>query len=445
MSLKVKALLGILLSYSSFEVYMHLRTSQIVKNRKEEFKRSVALGEYDIEKFRSTTVAGMFINPFDEYRPQTAFEFILVRIMEVFESFYGNKIEIHDKLKDKDGVEVEDFLKSHRPNIGLLRDNSIAFQSCIASGNFDLLRKKPSGGWFRSQLPPIRDQLIFTWLGQSCSLVQMSGINILTDPILGNHLYGSMGPKRLNKSPMTYDQIKYACNNKIQFILVSHDHPDHLEMDTVKKIGNGAVWIVPLGLKKRLARSGIYNTIEMDWWDTVKLNPYITNSENLKDNYEVVCVPAMHWSGRYILDANKSLWCSFIIRRNGESILYHVGDTGYLKELFKVIGKNYGPVQLSLLPIGQYCPEWHQRPRHISPQESLNICSDVSSRYMMGIHWGTFKLSSESILAPKFLFQNLAAGMNKTETYKVPDFGLTYLVNLQNDKLLEYEDQIIVE
>ena len=76
----------------------------------------------------------------------------------------------------------------------------------------------------------------------------------------------------------------------------------------------------------------------MDWWDSVPLNQYISNEANLTDNYEVVCVPAMHWSGRYIFDSNTTLWCSYIIKRNGEALLYHAGDTGYLKELFKIIG-----------------------------------------------------------------------------------------------------------
>ena len=161
----------------------------------------------------------------------------------------------------------------------------------------------------------------------------------------------------------------------------------------------------------------------MDWWDKVDVTKYITNDKLFPDKYEVVCVPSMHWSGRYVVDANKSLWCSYILRKNDQSLIYHAGDTGYVKDLFEEIGHKYGPVQLSLLPIGQYCPSWHQKPRHISPQESLDICKHMNSKYMMGIHWGTFKLSSEPILEPKSLLTKLC---KHKPNYKAPEFGLTY-------------------
>ena len=139
-------------------------------------------------------------------------------------------------------------------------------------------------------------------------------------------------------------------------------------------------------MKSKLARKGIYKVIEMDWWDTIDITNYI--SDNLSDKYEIECVPSMHWSGRYVIDSNQSLWCSYVIKRNGESLVYHAGDTGYLKELFDVIGKRCGPIKLALLPIGQYCPSWHQKPRHISPEEALRICSQVQASFMKGVHWG---------------------------------------------------------
>ncbi|ODV80399.1 putative N-acyl-phosphatidylethanolamine-hydrolyzing phospholipase D [Suhomyces tanzawaensis NRRL Y-17324] len=414
LSLKSKLGLGLLLSYTSFEVFMQVRTKHIISLRRQEVQK---LSEStDISKFRSATVAGMFINPFDEYRPQTAFEFILVRFMEFFESIYGNEVELHDKVPgDEEHGDVEGVLKAFTPNLEYLRKNSQILQACAKSGEFKQLMEGGSKA--------IQNQLLFTWLGQSCSLVQVAGINFLTDPIMSDHLISqSIGPKRFLKSPLSYDDIKYATNDKIDYVLVSHDHPDHLELDFAKQIGNTTTWIVPLGLKLKLARKGIYKVIEMDWWDTIPLDVASP------DKYEVVCVPAMHWSGRYVFDSNKSLWCSFIIRRNGESLVYHAGDTGYLKDLFKVLGHKYGPIQLGLLPIGQYCPSWHQKPRHISPQESLQICADASIKFMKGIHWGTFKLSSEPILEPKYLLDKYAEDKNR---HKVPEFGLTYLFNLK--------------
>ncbi|CCE78825.1 Piso0_000856 [Millerozyma farinosa CBS 7064] len=434
LSLKAKFGLGFLLSYTSFELYMHLRTQSIISNRKQVFKAESDKENDDSgkERFSSVTVAGMFVNPFEEYRPQTAFEFIFVRVMELFESLYGSWYELHGRVPEDHGKEVEDLLESRAPYIELLRANSTVLQQCISKNDFSTLTGASqimSGT--NSVVPSIRNQMLLTWLGQSCLLVQMSGINFLTDPILSNRLISEqLGPKRLVKSPMDLEDIKYATNNHLDFVLVSHDHPDHLELDLAGKIGNSASWIVPLGLRKKLARKGIYNVLEMDWWDSIPLREIHPRLANMPDEYEIVCVPAMHWSGRYIIDSNVSLWCSYIVKRNNEPILYHAGDTGYSEELFNQLSKKFGTVFMSLLPIGQYCPSWHQKPRHISPEEALKVAKSISSSYMLGIHWGTFKISSEPILEPKRLLEKLASSIGKSEQYLVPIFGLTYIYDM---------------
>lgn len=462
--LKFKLGIGIVSIYASLEAYLFIRTKYVIKSRKDEYQKLLKqqqqqpqsqsqqsqlphgqLANLDYSKFKSATVAGMFINPFDEYRPQTAFEFILVRIMELFELLYGNTFEKHAKLPHPhDGaVEVEDELKLFKPDLERYKANSQVLQQCIQNSDFkELYQKQSSGLFFKSGLPSINQQLLFTWLGQSCTLFQISGINFLTDPILSDHLITpSFGPKRLTKSPLSFEDIKHATNNNLDFILVSHDHPDHLEMDLVDKIRNESCWIVPLGLKSKLARRGVHKVIELDWWDTLDITKYITrhedNNSNFPDKYEIECVPSMHWSGRYVVDSNKSLWCSYIVKRNGQSIVYHAGDTGYLKELFDIIGSQNGPVTLALLPIGQYCPSWHQKPRHISPEEALRVSQQISATFMKGIHWGTFKLSGEPILEPKNLLTKLATSMGKANEYKVPQFGLTYLLDLEHNKEID--------
>ncbi|EGV66024.1 N-acyl-phosphatidylethanolamine-hydrolyzing phospholipase D [Yamadazyma tenuis] len=425
---------GLLGFYAGSEVYLYFQTQSLIKARQHVSAAMANPDDIDITKFKSATVAGMFVNPFEEYRPQTGFEFMCVRVLELVESFYGNRIELHEHLPNHQTT--EDYLKVHKPDLEIFRKNSQIIHQCATTNNYSQLYKK-TRRWFSSaRLPPLSNQLLFTWLGQSCSLIQISGINILTDPILSDYLImPHVGPKRLNKSPMTFEDIQFATNNKLDFIMVSHDHPDHLENDLIAKFGNSSTWIVPVGLRKSLARKGVFNVIEMDWWDSVSLNEYMDG--NLKDIYEVVCVPSMHWSGRYIVDANFSLWCSYILRKNGKSILYHAGDTGYSKQLFDIIGKKYGPISFSLLPIGQYCPSWHQKPRHISPEECIQICQQTHSKYMMGVHWGTFKLSSEPILEPKNLLTKLSSQLHKLEYYRTPEFGLTYLFDIEHD--VEYK------
>ncbi|KAG7662578.1 uncharacterized protein J8A68_003875 [[Candida] subhashii] len=446
LSLKFKIGMGLLATYTSFELYMHLRTQYLIRSRHREYEKFRAnnkdLKDLDISKFKSESVSGMFVNPFEEYRPQTAFEFIFVRIMELVESIYGSRIEIHQKLPHPhDGaVEVEDLLKVFKPDLERFRNNSKIFQECCEKNDFKPLFTEASKSWLLAKptLPSLNQQLLFSWLGQSCTFFQIGGINFLTDPIVSDHLITpKIGPKRLTKSAMTFEDIEYASNDNLNFVLVSHDHPDHLEYDLAKKIRNETTWIVPLGLKKKLNRKGIYRVIEMDWWDTLDITKYISNHENFPGKYEIECVPSMHWSGRYVFDSNKSLWCSYVIKRNGESIVYHAGDTGYSKELFDVIGSKIGPVTLALLPIGQYCPSWHQKPRHISPEESLKICSHLSATFMKGIHWGTFKLSSEPILEPRETLTELSEKLGKSAYFRVPEFGLTYLYDLQNKTEIE--------
>lgn len=409
---------------------MHLRTKSLISDRVS--ASSSDFSEPIETKFKSATVNNFFVNPFDEYRPQTAFEFLLVRVIEFAESFYANKIEIHDQYPTPDGdfAEVGDLLKSFQPNYELMRKNSLLLRLCMSSGNYKPMQK---ASWGKT---PTVDQMLFTWLGQSCCLVQVGGINILTDPIFSDHLLSkNIGPKRLVKSPMSVKDIQEATGGHIDLVLVSHNHPDHLDLDAVKEIGNKAMWLVPLGLKSTLARKGIYNVVEMDWWDTIPINSYIdSDAKNpLPDKYEILCVPSMHWSGRHVVDANRSLWGSFIFQRNGESILYHVGDTGYCEELFETIGKRFGPVKLLLLPIGQYCPSWHQSPRHISPEESVKIAAQTGSTNIFGIHFGTYKLSSEPILEPKNLLLKIAEEL-KNDNYKVPEFGLTYVYDIKKIK-----------
>lgn len=430
LSFRSKFGLGILLSYTSFEVYMHLRTTILIQNRQEQGR---TMPNDEQKRFESANVLGMFVNPFEEYRPQTGFEFLLVRVLELMESAYGNTIELHDKYPSPEGefAEVDHLLKTFKPNYELMRQNSKILQTCLKKNDFtDLYENNKS-----NMNCCLANQMLFTWLGQSCSLVQISGVNFLTDPIFSDHLISkSFGPKRLVLSPMTIGDVKYATRDKLDFVLVSHNHPDHLDMDAAKEIGNLAYWIVPLGLKKILARKGIFKVIEMDWWEKISVSKYVNPNSlaSFPDELEIVCVPSMHWSGRHVVDSNTTLWGSFILQRNGKSILYHAGDTGFVKDLFELIGRRYGPVTLSLLPIGQYCPSWHQKPRHISPSESIRIASMLDSRYVLGVHFGTFKLSSEPILEPKNKFLDLAKQTGKLGMYKVPEFGLTYLYNLDD-------------
>lgn len=137
-----------------------------------------------------------------------------------------------------------------------------------------------------AEVPPCAERLTVTWIGQSCMFVQCNGINFLTDPVFGNHLISAyIGPKRIVPSPCSLDSLPPA-----DFVLVSHNHPDHFEDETIRKIGNSALWVVGLGVRPFLARRGIFKVVEMKWWDRISLPPI---ADKDMDGWEIACTPAM--------------------------------------------------------------------------------------------------------------------------------------------------------
>ncbi|KAJ8102142.1 beta-lactamase superfamily domain-containing protein [Lipomyces tetrasporus] len=268
-------------------------------------------------------------------------------------------------------------------------------------------------------IPPRDERLTVTWIGQSCIFIQCHGINFLTDPLFSAHIINSLiGPKRLRPSPCQLEHLP-----RIDFVLVSHDHPDHLEDETIRKIGNSAMWIVPVGLRRYLARYGIYRVAEMKWWDKIPL------PGKERDGWEIACTPAMHWSGRYLYDSNRSLWCSFLILHNTRPVIFHAGDTGYSAELFKGISQVYGTgCELALVPCGAYSPRWHLQPQHVDPAESVQIMIDLGAKRLVGVHWATFMLSDEHYLEPKQKLEQEAVAAGLQDKVWAAEFGRTIVV-----------------
>lgn len=405
LSFKAKIGIGLLVSYTSYAAFVSAtanreisRRSRIHKNNcchDDEVSLSQLESGYDSirEKYKSLTIAGRFENPFEEYRIQTLFEFFLTRILELFEGKSRGDVPTSEKLRE--------ILPIYKPDFELLFNPEIS-----------------------NELPELNNRLTFTWLGQSCSFIQIGSLKFLTDPIFENYLINSyIGPKRITPSPCKLEELPIP-----DFILVSHNHPDHLDDEVIKKINNKSTWIVPLGIRKYLARKGVHNIIELDWWDKVRI------SDKNNSIYEIACTPAMHWSGRNLFDSNQSLWCSFMILKNEKPIVFHAGDTGYVNDLFQKISEKFGSgVVLAMLPMGQYCPQWHQKPRHINPEECFKIMNDLKAKKMVGIHWGTFVLSSEYFLEPKLKLEELTIKNNKENQVFVPKFGKTYIFDISKD------------
>ncbi len=217
------------------------------------------------------------------------------------------------------------------------------------------------------------------WFGHSASLLRLQSQTILLDPMLGPSPspFTAIGPRRFSKSlPMTPEEIPH-----VDAVLISHDHYDHLDYPTIKKLRSKTdKFFVPLGVGAHLRSWGVkpHQIVEMDWWDEAKF-----------ESLTFVCTPARHFSGRTLTDRYKTLWCSWVISGKNTKLFFS-GDTGYGPH-FKQIGEKYGPFDLTLMECGQYDERWPNI--HMMPEQTLAAHQDVRGRRLFPLHWGAFVLA----------------------------------------------------
>jgi L-ascorbate metabolism protein UlaG (beta-lactamase superfamily) len=263
-----------------------------------------------------------------------------------------------------------------------------------------------------------REDFTVTWIGHSTVLVQLNGLNILTDPIWSDRAspFSFIGPKRYMKPGITLENLP-----PIDIIIISHDHYDHFDFKTLSHFGNDVFYLVPLGLGKYLDALGISHYSEMDWWDEINYN-----------GVRLCCVPAQHVSGRIWGKDNKTLWCGWVaIAHTGK--FYFSGDTGYFPG-FKEIGKKYGPFDVAALPIGAYQPRWFMQSVHTGPKEAIQATFDLKARNMMAVHWGTFDLADELLDdPPKTLKKIIDEKKLNPNNYWIFKFGETRIVKSAAD------------
>lgn len=226
-----------------------------------------------------------------------------------------------------------------------------------------------------------------SWLGHSSFLLQWKGLNILTDPIFADRAspLSFVGPRRYIPHAIEYKNLP-----PIDYVIISHNHYDHLDVAAVQLLGNSPIYLVPLRLKAWFLENGINSDRikELDWWDTA-----------IFPDARFRALPSQHWSARGLFDRRKTLWASWRINLKGISIWF-AGDTGYNDKQFKEIGRKLGPVDLALIPIGGYLPRSFMRFYHVDPKEALKIHKDVRAKKSIGMHWGTFPLTAEGPADP---------------------------------------------
>jgi N-acyl-phosphatidylethanolamine-hydrolysing phospholipase D len=241
-----------------------------------------------------------------------------------------------------------------------------------------------------------RGDITVTWIGHSTVLWQVHGLNILTDPHFGSRAspVPFAGPRRLVPPPTSLASLP-----RIDVVLLSHNHYDHLDLGTVLALnaqpGGPPLFVVPLGIDLWLQQRGITRVQRMDWWDRLALPAP-------GGELAVHFVPVQHWSSRTPWDRNATLWGGFVVEATADTQpyrLFFAGDTGYSPD-FRTLADRFGGFDFALIPVGCYEPRWFHRDMHADEDDAVRIHLDVKSRLSMGIHWGTFRLCDEPIHAP---------------------------------------------
>jgi len=225
------------------------------------------------------------------------------------------------------------------------------------------------------------------WVGQSSLLLNHNGLTILTDPHFSNRAspVGFAGPKRVTPAPFEIKDLP-----KIDLVLISHNHYDHLDRESIQKLiahQPNIKFFVPLGLAKTLGAWGATDVTELDWWQAVDYR-----------GIELQPTPVQHWSKRSFFDRNKSLWCGWMVKWNDFSF-YFAGDSGYSTD-FQETARRVGSPTLAAIPIGAYEPRDFMKAAHMNPEEAVQTFKDLGAQYAVAIHWGTFKLTTERMDEP---------------------------------------------
>ncbi len=249
---------------------------------------------------------------------------------------------------------------------------------------------------YLSQTVDGENEIVATFVNHATVLLQLKGLNILTDPIWSERASPVTwaGPKRARRPGVELDQLP-----PIDLVLISHNHYDHLDLATLEKLNNAfhPQFLVAKGDQKLLQTEGIQNVQELDWDQSIQV----------KDS-QITFLPTQHWSGRGLLDRSKSLWGAYLIEHHGKKI-YFGGDSGYANHYTQLKEKK-GGIDLAFLPIGAYEPRWFMKDHHMNPADAVQAHRDLSSRQTIGIHFGTWQLTDEGIDDPEKELQEAKKG-----------------------------------
>jgi L-ascorbate metabolism protein UlaG (beta-lactamase superfamily) len=270
--------------------------------------------------------------------------------------------------------------------------------------------------WTDSQpgdVPPPRvsgKDLRVTFVNHATVLIQTKSLNLLTDPIWSERAspVSWAGPKRHRAPGLRFEDLP-----PIDIVLISHNHYDHLDIQTLLRLhaAHRPRFVTGLGNRAFLNAHEINDVIELDWW----------NSASVSNELSVTCVPAKHFSGRGLSDVDATLWCGYAIRTSSGNV-YFAGDTG-IGSHFAEIKTRFKQFRLALLPIGAYLPGWFMHPVHLSPSEAVEVHHLLESRVSMAMHFGTFALGDDGELEPVLKLRDALNNRDSESCFWVLEHG----------------------
>jgi len=255
------------------------------------------------------------------------------------------------------------------------------------------------------------------WLGHSSLLINIDGFSVLTDPVFEKKV-SPIGPSRFNPEL----PFELAALEAVDLVLISHNHYDHLNKYSIKKLADKArMFVVPLGVGDTLVKWGVSSdkVFELDWWQEVETF----------NGLEIIATPTQHFSGRGLFDRNKTLWASFVIRTQKHSVFFS-GDSGYFYG-FREIGQKYGPFDVAFLECGAYNERW--KDVHMMPEETVQAFLDLGGKVLQPIHWATFNLALHPWYEP--IERVTSEAWNKSVHISAPMMG----------ELVDYRQPIVTE
>jgi L-ascorbate metabolism protein UlaG (beta-lactamase superfamily) len=264
----------------------------------------------------------------------------------------------------------------------------------------------------RGPKPPERvpgATLRVTFVNHATVLLQTEGLNLLTDPVWSERVspVNFTGPQRHRAPGIRFEDLP-----QIDAILLSHNHYDHLDVPTLRRLAaeHKPTVFCPLGVAPLVRRCGLHEVQELDWWQSTRWR-----------GRTIHCVQAQHFSARTPFDRNRTLWCGWVVEAERGN-LYFAGDTGF-GPFFEEIGRRFAPIRLALLPIGAYEPEWFMGPVHMTPEQAVEARVMARADLAVGIHFGTFSLADDGAADPPARLREALAGREDADRFWTLDEG----------------------